>query len=378
MIVKIRILYMLPWFHAGTGQETTIENIVQFGQGRWDSGILSNHFLTFDGLFPTANCVKLINYKPYYRLLFPFRHVPPLVDNFDIIHIMSGAPYLKFFSNSKKPVIYNLHGPWATSGVGYKGKVQGILANNMERRLLSKADTLVAVSKWVQNYYVRRTGLDVIYIPDSFDFSRFKFKEKIPDKDHLKLLIVGDWDGFKGRKQQHELIRIMPMLTKEFPGINLRLVGINPTDAKLLMEYAEKIGSGRCVSIDGKLSPTDLLAAYYESDILVVTSTVEGFHRPTVEAMACGRPVLARDSRAMAGELNAGHFYHVRDSGGGETFDVSFQDITEKLWLIIENYSEMSVRARHYSLQFDNEKVGPLYEKLYAALIDRKCGVIHE
>ncbi len=376
--MNMRILYMLPWFQAGTGQETMIENIVQFGQGRWGSSILSNHFITFGGLFPTGSDVKLINYKPYYSLLLPFRHVPRIVENFDVIHIKSGAPYLKFFTNSKKPVIYNLHGPWATSGVGYEKKVQGTLANNTERRLLSKANSLVAVSKWVQNYYIKETGMDVVYIPDSFDLSRFKFKERVPDKDHLKLLIVGDWDGFKGRKQQHELIRIMPMLTKEFPGINLRLVGINPRNSKLLGEYAEKIGCGRSVSIDGKLAPTDLVAAYYESDILVVTSTVEGFHRPTVEAMACGRPVLARDSRAMAGELNAGHFYHVRDSGGGETFDISFQDITEKLWLIIENYSKMSVRARRYSVQFDNERVGSLYEKLYTTLIGKKGGVIHE
>ena len=57
---------------------------------------------------------------------------------------------------------------------------------------------------------------------------------------------------------------------------------------------------------------------------------------------------------------------------------MSFQDITEKLWLIVENYSELSIRCRRYSLQFDNEKVGSLYEKLYAELIDKKCGVIHE
>jgi glycosyltransferase involved in cell wall biosynthesis len=369
----MRILYMIPWFHSGTGQETTIQQIVMYGQNLWDSSILSNRFTTYPGVFPDGYSVNLITMRQYYSLMLPFRKIPAWIKQYDIIHIKSGAPYLWWLNSREIPLIYTLQGPWITKNMGYRGKLQGTLANLTEgERLLKKADALVGVSPWICKYYKERMGLELTYIPDSFDLHLFQYVSKLPDPGSLRLLIVGDWDGFNGRKRQHELIQLMPMLAGEFPGINLRLVGLTHDSMDKLREFAEQKGAAKFISLEGKLSEPDLAQAYASSDILVVTSTFEGFHRPTVESMASGTPVLARDTTSIVGALYSSHFLHVKASGGGETFGISYDDITEKIWKIIENYKKMAAKGFEYSRQFENSTVLPKYEKLYNELISKR------
>ena len=369
----MKILYMIPWFHSGTGQETEIQQIVIYGQNRWDSSILSNSFTTYPGVFPDGSAVNLITMRQYYSLMLHLRKPPAWLKQYDIIHIKSGAPYLLWLNSREIPVIYTLHGPWITKAMGLKGKLQGTMANLAEgKRMLERADVLIGVSQWICSYYKQRMGLELAYIPDSFDLHLFHYVEKLPDPGRLKLLIVGDWDGFNGRKRQHELIQLMPMLSREFPGISLRLVGLTGDSIAKLREFAKQKGASELVYLEGKLSEPDLARAYVTSDILAVTSTFEGFHRPTVESMASGTPVLARDTTSVVGALYSSHFLHVKASGGGETFDISYNDITEKIWKIVENYKGMAVNGFNYSRQFDSAIVLPKYEKLYNELISNR------
>ena len=238
--------------------------------------------------------------------------------------------------------------------------------------MLERADALVGVSQWICSYYKERMGLELTYIPDSFDLHLFKYVNKLPAPGSIKLLIVGDWDGFNGRKRQHELIQLMPMLASEFPSINLRLVGLTPDSMNKIKEFAKQNGAAKFISLEGKISEPDLARAYANSDILVVTSTFEGFHRPTVESMASGTPVLARDTTSIVGALYSSHSLHVKASGGGETFEASYDDITEKIWKIIKNYREMAVKGFEYSRQFENGTVLPKYAKLYNELISKR------
>ena len=364
---------MIPWFHSGTGQETMIQQIVMYGRNRWDSSILSNSFTTYPRVFPAGANVNLIRMGPYYSLMLPFRKIPDWIKQYDVIHIKSGAPYLWWLNSREIPLIYTLQGPWITKSMGFKEKVQGAMANLAEgKRMLERADALIGVSQWVCSYYQKRMGLKLIYIPDSFDLHLFQYVNKSPDSKSLRLLIVGDWDGFKGRKRQHELIQLMPMLAREFPGISLRLVGLTSERMDELREFAKQKGAAKFVSLEGKLSDLDLARAYTNSDILVVTSTFEGFHRPTVESMASGTPVLARDTTSIVGALYSSHFLHVKASGGGETFDLSYDDIAEKIWKIIENYKVMARKGFDYSKQFSSAIVLPKYESLYNELISNK------
>ena len=369
----MRILYMIPWYHSGTGQETMVEQIIRYGENRWDSSILSNRFKTYPNVFPDGYRVDLIRMRPYYSLMLPFKKVPAWIKKYDVIHIKSGAPYLWWLNSREIPIIYTLHGPWVTKTLKLKGRVQGTLANMSEgKKMLEKADVLVGVSKWVCSYYKERMDLELTYIPDSFDFELFKFKFKLPDIGSLRLLIVGDWDGFKGRKRQHELIQLMPKLEQEFPGINLRVIGLTPDSIINLKEFAKEKMATKFISLEGKLSELDLAKAYVNSDMLVVTSTFEGFHRPTIESMASGTPVLARDTTSIVGPLNSSHFLHVKESGGGETFSASYDDIMPKIWEIIKNYKEIARKGFNYSRQFDNSVILSKYQNIYNELISEK------
>ncbi len=366
----MKILYMIPWFHAGTGQETTLQQIITYGNGKWESVLLSNKLHLERGIFPDGYSVGLKRMKRYYSLMLPHQALPPWAKEYDIIHIKSGAPYLKWVSQKEMPLIYTLQGPWITSTLGLKGKFQGLLANITESKsLLEKADVLVGVSKWICEYYKNSMGLVLKYIPDTFNLDLYRYTEKMPDVNNLKLLIVGDWDGFKGRKRQHEFIDKMPLIARELPGIKLRLVGLGKENIQRLSEYADKLGCAEFIELYGKVPETELAHLYSSSDILVVPSTFEGFHRPTLEAMASGTPVLARDTTPIVGPLYSAHFLHVRESGGGDFFHVSYDNVVEKIWTIIKNYKTMSIKGMEYAKQFDSMNVLPAYEKLYYSLI---------
>lgn len=365
----LKVFYFLPWFHAGTGQETMLSTVIKFGFGKWDSTIVSNSFVTFKGLFPDHCPVKLMQFKNYYSLIFKFRNREQIFKHADIIHIKSGIPYLYYTTKLTKPTIYTLYGPWETRSESFANKIRGFAVNTLERKkILEKADVLIGVSKWVCEFYSKNMGLDPIYIPDSFDLSLFKFKEKVPDPHKLKLIIVGGWDGFNGRKRQHEVINTMPMLLKEYSGLRLRLVGLEEEQMDTLKDIAINIGVVKSIDFTGKVSAEDLASIIADSDILLSPSTWEGFHRPTIEAMASGTPVLARDTTSIVNPNIAAHYWHVRESKGGETFDVSYSDLAEKIGHIIDNYSYYAVNGLKYALQFDNNAVLPKYENLYREL----------
>lgn len=69
--------------------------------------------------------------------------------------------------------------------------------------------------------------------------------------------------------------------------------------ADALRRYAVSLGLGRAVHFRGKLGDDELVRAYGEADVLVVTSVHEGFCLPVVEAMASDLPVVAYRQGAL-------------------------------------------------------------------------------
>ena len=123
--------------------------------------------------------------------------------------------------------------------------------------------------------------------------------------------------------------------------------------------------------------PTDALRHIYSAgDILVATSMGEGFGIPTVEAQACGTPVIVSDFAGSA-EL-AGHQSHL--IGGQQSWD-EFQG---SFWIIPnieqieaaleENYHATKAgtidreKVREWSLQYDADLI---YETMWKPFIAR-------
>lgn len=88
------------------------------------------------------------------------------------------------------------------------------------------------------------------------------------------------------------LIRAMPQVAARYPDVLLLIGGTGP-DRERLEKMVAATGTGKQVRMIGFI-PDERLAAYYQaSDLFVLpTLALEGFGLVTVEALACGTPVV--------------------------------------------------------------------------------------
>ncbi|WP_429948487.1 glycosyltransferase family 4 protein [Comamonas sediminis] len=108
--------------------------------------------------------------------------------------------------------------------------------------------------------------------------------------------------GMDHRKNVHGLIEAYAKLPDEIKDRHqLVIVGkLSLQQVKDTRYLAEKHGlAGESLVLTGFVSDTDLLALYRLSKLFVFTSWHEGFGLPLLEAMSCGKAVLAANASAM-------------------------------------------------------------------------------
>jgi glycosyltransferase involved in cell wall biosynthesis len=104
----------------------------------------------------------------------------------------------------------------------------------------------------------------------------------------------------EARKGVHVLCRSIPAVIGSFPSIRFVMVGRDTNTAPdsgsmktFITEYSRKSGfEGNLIFID-RLSQDELIELYSACDLLVSPSIHESFGLVTLEAMACGKAVVA-------------------------------------------------------------------------------------
>ena len=148
-------------------------------------------------------------------------------------------------------------------------------------------------------------GADDAFRPVSDDGEKRAVRERYFGGDRPYLLFVG----------KANTRRNIPMLVRAFAelrqahGIPHGLLLFGPqTDGLPLSDLCRELGvSDDVVQTDGRIERhTDLVPIYSAADVFVHPSEQEGWSITTVEAMACGIPVVAAD-RGGLGEVARGH-----------------------------------------------------------------------
>ncbi len=102
---------------------------------------------------------------------------------------------------------------------------------------------------------------------------------------------------FTGRlavnKHLEHVIELLPELLKEFPGLTLAAVGEDHGMLGAWHGLAVKLGVEKHVKFLGQVSADELIEAYRACDAFVLPSDYEAFGIVLLEAMACGKPVVA-------------------------------------------------------------------------------------
>lgn len=265
-------------------------------------------------IFYTATTITT---NPLSRIKF-FKESAELFKNinkkvkFDIIHGHSDLVY-GYFRYCKKnvPVVVTTHGTTLSefnSSLKVKFWLFPIWAVLLplyyfiEKKVFDNSQKIICVSNELQKDVIRQYNVPtkkVITIFNGIDTSRFKpiIKKEIQinkpkfikdnDKIILSAGVIIEQKGF------HLLIKSFGEIAKNFPEIKLIIIGEGPY-LKRLKSLTEKLALIKRVLFLGKIDNEEIHKFYNLADICVFsTLRSEGVPYVILEAMACGKPVIA-------------------------------------------------------------------------------------
>jgi glycosyltransferase involved in cell wall biosynthesis len=185
------------------------------------------------------------------------------------------------------------------------GDVPGFMADELARmhqltmpltrRIWHRAGALVANSPRLHELATRVVpDRTVELVPNGVDLELFRPPETAsrPEGAPVRLLFVGRLVRQKG------LVYLLQSLGRLDPairaGVELELVGSGPDEASL-RALAAALGIAAQVRFAGWVAREAIVAHYQQADVFVLPSLDEGMPNVVLEAIACGRPVVATD-----------------------------------------------------------------------------------
>jgi glycosyltransferase involved in cell wall biosynthesis len=166
------------------------------------------------------------------------------------------------------------------------------------------AAAVVAVSHYTAGEGIRMLGLDpervaVTHLGTSPDL---RCDPTTPDRGYL--LFVGEYDP---RKRPDLAVKVISDLKAR--GIVARLAVVGRIAEFFQPEWDAMVRSSGVadrLDVRGYVSQADLVTLYQGARALLVTSSIEGFGLPALEAMACGTPVIAYANSATREVVGSG------------------------------------------------------------------------
>lgn len=256
----------------------------------------------------------------------------------DVIHAHSPAlnawPALRVARRIGVPVIYEVRAFWEDAAVDHGTTAEESLRYRMGRALetgaLRRVDAIVTICEGLRTEIVGR-GIDparVHVVANAVDTTRFAYSPHTDDayKRSLGLSggpVVGFLGSFYGYEGLGLLLRAMPLLRQQVPGVQALLVGGGP-EAERLRQAASDAGLGDTVIFTGRV-PNAQVDRYYDAiDVLAfprlpmrLTELVTPL-KP-LEAMARGKAVVASDvggHRELVRDGETGLLHRAGDAGG--------------------------------------------------------------
>jgi len=194
----------------------------------------------------------------------------------------------------------------------FRRDVYGPLTPLVSRFVALRADVVRAVS-WKLEKDAISVGIPkekIAYVPPRVDVTQFnssmdekqaKHSIGLSDEDQV-ILFIGSLVPVKGIPY---LIQAFSLVVREVPYAKLYIIGDGPSKCELL-RIVEKLGISKSVLFQGYVHHSKLPVFLSSSTMLVLPSISEGMARVILEAMACGKPVVASNVGGIRELVNHG------------------------------------------------------------------------
>jgi len=250
-----------------------------------------------------AGIVKNIKQNKFLILLIPCFLIAEILsllivskkESFDLIHahwiIPQGVIAYLCKIILKTPYIVSIHGSDILAA-------NNPLFQKICKVVLSNADSVTANSGKTTKIASSIVNKNIETIPMGVDLDLFHtpliIKEKMDQRERLQILFVGRLIDLKG---VNYLLDAIVKVQAIYPDIVLKIIGDGPEKSGL-QERVKDLGIKKNVTFGGVVPNYKLPGIYRDSDIFVIPSIVnengetEGLGIVTLEAMACGTPVI--------------------------------------------------------------------------------------
>ena len=188
---------------------------------------------------------------------------------------------------------------------------------------LSRLQRLLPVSRFTAERLQRQLGaacppMDVL--PNSFDHTLFAPGVRSPQllqryglqSEQPLIFTLSRLSSADAYKNLHKLIEALPALLPRWPDLRLLIAG-EGDDKPRLQALANQIGVRQQVIFSGRIAEQELADHHRLATVFALPSTGEGFGIVFLEALGCGRPVLAGNRDGSMDPLKDGCFGLVVD-----------------------------------------------------------------
>jgi glycosyltransferase involved in cell wall biosynthesis len=260
------------------------------------------------------------------------------------------------FKRRGVPLVATLHHAEFGSPNAYLSLAQKMyrqaLIRQYEMQSFKAADAIVAVSQFAADSLHRTSFADKVEVIHNWiDIDKYRpIEEKEPANKPFRLLFVGKQSRLKGADM---LPAIMNQLGDDF---HLSIAGT--------MRRTRGTALPGNMSSLGWLNEAKLIRAYQECDALLFPSRSEGFGYTALEAMACGKPVIASNATALPEIVADGLTGVLCEAGDIEAF------VNASRWLAAEPFIARTMGDEGRRRAVEQFSEGKSAFK-YSSLIDR-------
>jgi teichuronic acid biosynthesis glycosyltransferase TuaC len=215
--------------------------------------------------------------------------------------------------NSALRVARSLGVPCVIGALGSDIHLRSGLNVMLTRRTLVGADAVITVSEAMRRAVIADFGAApqrVHTVVNGFNTSVFGIADQGEARARLGLEATDQVVAYVGRfieaKGLRELVEVSRELAATNPHFRLVLIGDGVMKAQLLELVGRSSLAGK-VHLPGGLPPEEVARWMCAADVLTLPSWSEGYPNVVVEAVACGRPVVATDVGGTNEIVNEGN-----------------------------------------------------------------------
>ena len=227
--------------------------------------------------------------------------------------------------------------------------ISKLLSLTIEQLMFMIAEKIITVNELVKNGYLARFVNKVEVVHPGVDTKRY-VPSSIYNADGKKLLFISplstsyEWKGIR------ILLDAMPSIIKRHPDVTLTIVGDGPLREEF-MSICRIKQIDKNVVFKGRVSEDDLIKTYQESTLLIVPSTTdtESFSLVSLEANACGIPVVASRVGGVPYYVKHGVNGFLVEPRNSAILAAQIVELLDKPELL----KEYSKKSRERALEFD-------------------------